>query len=117
MGVKSRCPFSSRNPRRHAHFAVKQRDFYLTQLSSILEPLQEKTEPRQGENINPPTMISKLFIVMTAVVVAVNAQGNSTSTSTADSSLGSASGLNSCALECLTCASTVDGCVTLYVLS
>jgi hypothetical protein len=83
MGVKSRCPFSSGNPRRHAHFAVKQRDFYLTQLSSILEPLQEKTEPRQGKNINPPTMISKLFIVMTAVVVAVNAQGNSTSTSTA----------------------------------
>ena len=61
----------------------------VSRTDSILELLQQKTEPtlfylnpRQGEkiNVNPHIMFSKNFIVMTAVVVAANAQGNSTST-------------------------------------
>jgi len=52
-------------------------------------------------------MFSKLFIV----IVAVNAQGNSTSTSTAASPSSTASGFDSCALEYLTAAAPVNGCV------
>ena len=77
----------------------------LTLFSSISEPLQEKTEPtlfytnpRQGKkiNVNPHTMFSKIFIVMTAVVVAVNAHGNSTFPSTAANPASSASHQQKC---------------------
>ena len=60
-------------------------------------------------------MISKFFIVMTAVVVAVNAQGTSTSSSAAASPSTSASSLDACTLTCLTAAANGTCGGNLYV--
>ena len=56
-------------------------------------------------------MFSKLFIVMTSIALAVNAQDSSSSAASAVPSL------TPCILGCISAAAVQDGCVSQYVLT